>query len=124
MPQFNADAPVLTIGDIMVTRTEVVAPHGRCPLRETTWSVQDSTHEESVIPVYAFVLMVIFIFFCLLGLLFLLIHERRYSGFVSVTVTGPGFHHGVQFPAGPHTAAWVTHQVNQARALAAGARYL
>jgi hypothetical protein len=113
------DQPVLTIGDIAVTRTEVIVPHGRFPLRGTAWTVQDSTHEESVIPTYAIVLMILFLLFCLLGLLFLLIHEKRYSGFVSVAVTGPGLYHSVQLPAGPNTAAWATHQVNHARAMAA-----
>lgn len=113
------DPPVLTIGDITVTRTEVIVPQGRYPLRGTTWTMQDSTHVESVIPTYAFVLMVIFIIFCLLGLLFLLIHEKRYSGFVSVSVTGPGLYYSVQLPASPNIVAWATYQVNQARALAA-----
>lgn len=114
------DPPVLTIGDIAITRTEVILPQGRFPLRGTTWTVQDSTHVESVIPAYAFVLMIIFIiFFCLLGLLFLLIQEKRYSGFVAVAVTGPGFYHSVQLPAGPNIATWANYQVNQARALAA-----
>ncbi|HZN20477.1 MAG TPA: hypothetical protein VFB84_20140 [Micromonosporaceae bacterium] len=81
--------------------------------------MQDSTHEDSVIPAYAVVLSIVLFVFCLLGLLFLLIHEKRYSGFVWVTATGPGFHHVVQFPAGPHTVAWVMHQVNQARMFAA-----
>jgi hypothetical protein len=111
--------PVLAIGDIAITRTEVIVPQGRFPLRGTTWTVQDSSHVESVIPTYAFVLMVCFVLFCLLGLLFLLIHEKRYSGFVSVAVTGPGLYYSLQFPAGPNIAAWATHQVNQARALAA-----
>lgn len=114
-----ADPVLLTIGDISITSSSVIVPSGQYPLRGTTWTVQDSTQVTEHIPAYAIVLVVLFVWFCLLGLLFLLIKERRYSGFVSVTVTGPGLFHATQF--GPGAAAWVTHQVNQARALTAAA---
>jgi hypothetical protein len=120
MPYDN-DPVIMTIGDIGVTRTQVIVPTGRYPLRGTTWTVQDSTQVSESIPAYAIVLVVLFVWFCLLGLLFLLIKEKRYSGFVSVTVTGPNLFHAVQFPPGPQPVAMVTHQVNQARALAAAA---
>jgi hypothetical protein len=115
------EPPLLTIGDITVTRTAVIVPQGRYPLRGTTWTVQDSTLVSESIPAYAIVLAIIFAVFCLLGLLFLLIKERRYSGFITVTVVGAQFYHTVQFPPGPQIAGWVTAQVNSARALAATA---
>jgi hypothetical protein len=112
--------PVLfAIGDISVTQTQVIVPHGTFPLRGTTWTVQDSTQVTEAIPAYAIVLAILFFVFCLLGLLFLLIKEKRYSGFVTVTVTGDRLFHSVQFPPGPTTAGWVSQQVGQARALAA-----
>jgi hypothetical protein len=120
-PFADADAVLLTIGDVAVTRTHVIVPQGRYPLQGTTWTVQDSTQVTESIPVYAIVLAIIFAFACLLGLLFLLIKEKRYQGFVTVSVTGQGFYHSVQFPPGPQTANFVAHQVNQARGLAAAA---
>ncbi len=118
---YEHEPVIMTIGDIAVTRTQVIVPTGRYPLRGTNWTVQDSTQVTESIPAYAVVLAILFFIFCLLGLLFLLIKEKRYSGFVSVTVTGPNLFHAAQFPPGPQTAAMVTHQVNQARALAAAA---
>lgn len=112
---------LLTIGDISLTRTEVILPHGRFPLRGSSWTVQDSSNVTQSIPVYAIVLTVIFFFFCFLGLLFLLIKETKYNGFISVTVVGEGFYHSVQLPPGPQMGGWVAHQVGQARAMAASA---
>jgi len=113
--------PLLTIGDISVTQTQVIVPQGTFPLRGTTWTLQDSTQVTEAIPAYAIVLAILFFVVCLLGLLFLLIKEKRYSGFVTVTVTGDRLFHSVQFPPGPATVGWLTHQVGQARALAAAA---
>ncbi len=109
---------LLSIGDITVTRNSVIVPHGRFPLRGTTWTVQDSTQVTESIPVWAIILTILFIWLCLLGLLFLLAKEKRYSGFVAVTVVGDGLYHSVQFPAGPTIAGWVTGRVNNARSLA------
>ncbi|MBX6751658.1 MAG: hypothetical protein IRY85_18700 [Micromonosporaceae bacterium] len=115
------EPPLVTIGDIVVTKNTVQVPHGRYPLRGTTWTVQDSTQVTEEIPAYAIVLAIVFALFCLLGLLFLLIKEKKYSGFVAVSVAGPGFYHSTHLPAGPTTAMWAHDQVNQARALAAAA---
>lgn len=116
-----ADPPLITIGDITVTRTSVTTPQGTFPLRGTTWTVQDSTQVTESIPTHAIVLAIVFAVFCLIGLLFLLMKEKKYTGFVSVTVVGPNFYHSVQFPPGPQVASWATAQVNSARALAASA---
>ncbi|MBO2449498.1 hypothetical protein J4573_20525 [Actinomadura barringtoniae] len=110
---------LLQIGDIGVTSSTVIVPHGQFRLRGTMWTVQDSTQVIEGIPPVAIVLTIIFVWFCLLGLLFLLMKSRRYAGFVSVSVTGEGLHHTVQFPAGPQSGAWASHMVSQARALAA-----
>lgn len=119
MPAGYPDPIVLTIGEIGVSRTHVFLPQGQFPLRGTIWTVQDSTQLNEAIPAYAIVLAIIFAVFCLLGLLFLLIKEKRYSGFIAVNVSGDGFYHSVQFPPGPATAAWVAYQVNLARGMAA-----
>lgn len=117
-----AEVPLVTIGDITVTRNWVIVPHGRYPLRGTTWTVQDSTQVTEGIPTWAIVCTVVFtILFCLFGLLFLLVKEKKYSGFVQVSVMGEGLYHSVQLPPGPMSGAFAANQVNQARALAAAA---
>ncbi|MBO2463212.1 hypothetical protein [Actinomadura violacea] len=112
---------LLQIGDMSLTSTHVILPYGNYPLHGSHWTVQDSGQVTEGIPVVAIVLTVIFVWFCLLGLLFLLMKERRYVGFVAISVTGPGFHHAAQFPAGPQTSAWAAHAVAQARSITAAA---
>jgi hypothetical protein len=121
MQDFGGEPVLLTIGDIMVTQSFVIVPQGRFPLRGTTWNVEDYSMVSEGIPTVAIVLTIIFVWFCLLGLLFLLMKEKRFSGFVSVTVTGEGFFHTAQFPAGPQTGMWAANVVNQARGLAISA---
>lgn len=117
VPMPGNEPILLAIGDIAVTQGSVILPHGRFPLRGAAWTVQDSSQSNESIPAWAIVLAIIFFFLCLLGLLFLLVKERRYSGFITVSVTGQGYHYATQFPPGPESAAWVAHQVNQARAI-------
>jgi hypothetical protein len=112
---------LLSIGDISVTQTHVIVPQGRYPLHGTTWTVQDSTQVTESIPPVAIILTIIFVWFCLIGLLFLLMKEKRYSGFVSITVTGMGLYHSVQFPSTQFTGAWAADIVGRARALTASA---
>lgn len=123
MSMYNPSGePILfQIGDIAVTQTYVYVPQGCYPLRGTVWTVQDSTQVHEGISTAGIILTIVFIWFCLLGLLFLLMKERRYTGFVSVSVTGEGLFHTVQFPAGPETGGWAAHMVGQARGLAAAA---
>jgi hypothetical protein len=122
VPSPDAEDPLVAIGDITVTQNWVRVPQGAFRLRGTTWSVQDSTQVAETIPAYAIVLAIVFsIIFCLLGLLFLLIKEQRYYGFIWITVTGDGLYHSVQIPPGPANAAWAASQVDRARALAAAA---
>ncbi len=111
---------VVTIGDVLVTSDSVLVPKGRFPLAGTTWTVRDSTRIVTTRPRYARVLASIF-GVLLVGLLFLLIKERRYDGFVLVTVVGEGLYHNVKFPPGPESTAHVASLVNTARALAAPA---
>ena len=72
----------LTVGQIAVTDTQVHTPIGAYPLRGTTWTVSNQTFVTSSIPGWAIVLAIVFFIFCLLGLLFLLVKERRISGAV------------------------------------------
>jgi hypothetical protein len=121
MPVPGNHPVLLSIGDISVTQTHVIVPQGRHPLHGTTWTVQDSTQVTEGIPPVAIILTIVFVWFCLIGLLFLLMKQKRYGGFVSITVTGMGLYHAVQFPAGPQTGAWAADMVGRARAITAAA---
>ena len=116
-----APQPVLvTVGDIGCTQTEVITPNGRHPMAGTTWIVTNQTRVTERIPPYAIVLAIIFALACLIGLLFLLIKERRTEGFMQVAVNGDGFYYATQVPvSGPLQIADVENRVNYIRGLAA-----
>ncbi|HEY8482346.1 MAG TPA: hypothetical protein VIL71_21180 [Spirillospora sp.] len=121
VPQSGTDPILLQIGDMALTSTHVILPYGQYPLHGATWTVQDTTQVSEGISTVGIVLALIFVWFCLLGLLFLLMKERKYYGFVTVTVTGPGYSHTAQFPPGPQSSAWAAQAVAQARAITASA---
>ncbi|MEW2398620.1 hypothetical protein [Streptomyces sp. NPDC046862] len=111
-------APLLAIGDITVMSDQIVTPAGPLPLRGAVWNATDMSHTEEKIPTVAIVLAIIFFIFCLLGLFFLLMKERRTTGFIQITVTSAGRHHSTMIPAlGPHTFPAVMGQINYARSL-------
>lgn len=122
IPPGPGETVVLTIGDIAVTPNSIIVPQGQFPLRGTTWTVQDSSQTTQSIPTWAIIMTIIGVWFCLIGLLFLLAKETKHTGFVSVSVSGPGLYHTVQMPPGPFSVASVTAQVNQARSMAAAAQ--
>ena len=86
------------LGDISVSDTRVQTPFGTYPLGGTTWLVTNQTYVTESIPAWAIVLAIIFFLFCLLGLLFLLIKERRLYGAIQVSVQGPGLSYGTYIP--------------------------
>ena len=116
-------APVLvTIGDIACTGTTVITPSGQAPIGNVVWSFTDMSRTTRTIPTWAIVCTVIFIFFCLLGLLFLLAKEERTEGGVQVVVQGQGFLHQVQLPVSSVTQVQdYAARVNYARSLTASA---
>ena len=65
-------------------------------------------------------LAVLFFLVCLLGLLFLLVKEKRTTGYVQVTVQGQGTFHATQIPASNRLQVGDVHQrVNYVRSLVA-----
>src|ERR671925_2061765 len=78
------------LGDVSVSDTRVQTPYGAFPLARTTWMVTNQTYVTESIPAWAIVLAIIFFVFCLLGLLFLLVKERRLYGAMQVSIQGPG----------------------------------
>ncbi|MFI0922960.1 hypothetical protein ACH4TP_03315 [Streptomyces sp. NPDC021012] len=122
-PQYAAAfgaVPVLTLGDISVVGDQILTPAGPMPLKGAVWNAMDMSRVEEVIPTVAIVLAVVFALFCLLGLLFLLMKEKRTTGYVQVTVSSGGRHHSTFVPATtPDTFFWVMGQLNYARTLSA-----
>ncbi|MFE7855110.1 hypothetical protein [Streptomyces sp. NPDC057403] len=111
-------APLVAIGDITVMGDQIITPAGTMPLRGAVWNATDMSHTEEKIPTVAIVLAIIFFIFCLLGLFFLLMKEKRTTGFIQVTVTSAGRHHSTMIPAqGAHTFPAVMGQINYARSL-------
>ncbi|WP_431034082.1 hypothetical protein ACQYWQ_10765 [Streptomyces sp. P6-2-1] len=118
-PYFGGPAPLIAIGDILVTQTEIATPAGTMPLKGSVWNVADLSRTEEKISQAGIILAIIFgVLFCGLGLLFLLMKERTTSGFIQVTVTSAGHHHSTMLPAlGPWSFPQVMQQVNYARSL-------
>lgn len=111
-----------TIGDISFSQNWVATPSGTFPIRGSVWTVTDnSQYQERIAPV-GIVLCILLIWFCLLGLLFLLMKERTVAGYSQVTVQGDGFFYTTLIPAGgPYPPMIVIQHVNYARSLAAAA---
>ncbi|MFF3212247.1 hypothetical protein ACFYYB_16465 [Streptomyces sp. NPDC002886] len=108
----------LSLGDITIAGDQIITPSGPMPLRGAIWNATDFSRTEEKIPAHAIVLAVIFFLFCLLGLFFLLMKERRTTGYIQITVNSGGRHHSTMIPAvDPGTYMWVMSQINQARAL-------
>ena len=114
------DPPLSSIGDITITRSQVITPAGTLPLRGSVWTVTDMSRTEQYMPTHAVVLAIVFFVFCLLGLLFLLMKETRTVGYVQVTVNGGGRYHSTMIPvSSPQQVHQVMEHVNWARSMAA-----
>ncbi|TQJ11111.1 hypothetical protein [Kribbella jejuensis] len=118
-PQNLPTGPVLvTIGDIAVEQQRIVTPAGVMPTHGANWSAMDMSRTEEKIPAWAIVLAIIFALACLLGLLFLLVKERKTTGFVQVTVQyGNRTHNTHVGVSSPDQVADVLARVNYARTL-------
>ncbi len=77
------------------------------------------SHVQERISPAGIILAILFVWLCLLGLLFLLIKERSISGYYQVTVQGHGYLHSTMIPARQQSMANVLQMVNYARSLAA-----
>lgn len=111
---------LVNVGDIACTQDEAITPNGRFPLRRTVWVVQNNTTTTESIPTWAIVMTILFVLACLLGLLFLLVKERKTSGFVTVSVQGEGVYHATQIPVSdPAQIADVESRVGYIRGLVA-----
>jgi hypothetical protein len=123
--EFGGSQPesyVTAIGDIGISPHWVSTPSGQFPLRGTIWTVTDLTQRHERIAPAGIILAILFVWACLLGLLFLLMKERSVSGYVQVAVQGNGFHHTTMIPATNEQIIWEINQsVNHVRSMAATA---
>lgn len=121
----GATGPFVQIGDISVDQQWVRTPSGSVPTGQVTWSVQDLTRHDVVIPPYAIILAVVLsAVTCLLGLLFLLVKEDRTSGWLQVTVQGPALEHTTWVPVSDQGMVMDVHaRVDYARSLTAAAQH-
>ena len=119
----TAEPVLVTIGDVGVSQTMVHTPSGSTPVGQTSFQFTDLSVTREGIPTWAIVCAIVFFVFCLLGLLFLLVKERRTEGFVQIVVQGPHLVHTVQLPVWSTEQVWDYNQrVNYARTLSAAAR--
>jgi len=103
-PQY---APVrVQLGQIACTDTHVITPAGTYPLKGTTWTVSNQTFVTEAIPAWAIICAILSFIFCLLGLLFLLVKERRVNGAVQVGVQGPGLSFSTYIPVSSEFAVF------------------
>jgi hypothetical protein len=126
-PAATGDRPagqtLVTIGDIVVTSEKVITPNGSCAAKDAHWMFTDMSRTLQRTPSWAIVMCVLFVLFCLLGLLFLLAKEEYTEGSVQVVVQGPRLVHTVQLPvASPHQVMDYGQRVNYARAVSAAAQ--
>ncbi|MFG2597028.1 hypothetical protein [Streptomyces sp. NPDC048462] len=118
MAPAGGGAPMLSIGDITVMGDSIVTPSGTMPLKGAAWTATDMSRTEEKIPTVGIVLAIVFALLCLVGLLFLLMKEKKTTGFIQVSVTSGGRHHSTMIPAThPETFAMVMSQINSARSL-------
>ncbi len=112
--------PLVTIGSINVTQNTIYTTSGTCPISHAVFTLTDLTTTTESIPTWAIVLMIVFILFCLLGLLFLLVKEKKTTGYIQITVQNQNFLHTEQIPVTSVAAIQdINARVNYARSLVA-----
>ncbi|MFT3899568.1 MAG: hypothetical protein QM728_04875 [Gordonia sp. (in: high G+C Gram-positive bacteria)] len=118
---YDLGQPVVTIGDITCTSTEVITPSGTFPIAGSQWSVTDMSMTYEKISTLGIVLAVVLLWACLLSLLFLLMKDRVTTGCIQVIVRGAnGEQHVTTIPAtSPATMMDVSSRVNYVRTLGA-----
>ncbi|MFT4396796.1 hypothetical protein ACLTEW_17865 [Gordonia lacunae] len=116
------EPPLVVIGDITCTQHYVITPSGTFPLAGSQWEVTDmSVSSEQMSQTGLVLALVGFFLVCFLSLLFLLMKERRTTGYIQVRVRGAGgVMHVTNIPAtSPWAMSDVSGRVYYARQLAA-----
>ncbi|MFJ9370944.1 hypothetical protein ACIRRA_41940 [Nocardia sp. NPDC101769] len=117
-PMPFAPAPLVSIGDITVLQGVIITPSGQMPLKGAGWTAVDNSRTETKMPAYAIVLAILLFPVCFAGLLFLLIKETKFSGYIEVSVANAGRYHQTLIPVlRPETFAEVMSRVSYARSV-------
>lgn len=116
---YGSQGYVFQVGDIGITNDSIVTYNGTAPLAGSSWMALDHSRTEDKIPTWAIVLAVLFFILCFLGLLFLLVKEKRISGYVEVRVQSGNFWHVTQIPVSAEGHVdYLLGQVSQIQAFA------
>ncbi len=116
-----AGAPYLAVfGPIRVTPTTVMTPTGTFPLRGSTWLAEARGYVDRVTPVWAILVALLgFMVIPFVSLLFLLVKEDRWRGYVQVGVAYGDLRYAVRLPAeSPVVAESIRRQVGYVRSVA------
>lgn len=119
-PYSMPEQPLVTIGDISCTQSQIITPSGTFPTAGAQWAVTDMSVTREQISQTGLVLALVgFFLVCALSLLFLLMKDRVTTGYIQVTVRGTnGITHVCNIPAhSPATMMDVSGRVNYARTL-------
>lgn len=117
-PPVGVEPYVASVADIGVTQHWVVTPRGTAPLAGSEWWLTDRGAWTQQIPVWAIVLAIVLF---PLGLLFLLVKETKWSGWLEVTVRSGALVYVAALPVPSFEAANAHATVDRIRALAAAA---
>lgn len=114
------EPPLVVIGDITCTQSQVITPSGTFPIAGSQWAVTDMSMTTERMSQTGLVLALVgFFLVCFLSLLFLLMKDRQTTGYVQVTVRGGGITHVCNIPAfNPGVMGDVSSRVAYARTLA------
>ncbi|MEZ5210090.1 hypothetical protein [Gordonia sp. (in: high G+C Gram-positive bacteria)] len=114
------EPPLVTIGDIVVTRSHVITPSGTFALKGARWNVVNYTQTTQTTSQTGLILAIVgAVLICALSLLFLLMKEDKTTGYVQVIVAGAnGVQHVCNIPAySPAVLPDISSRVSYAQSL-------
>lgn len=110
----TAPEPALArLGDMVLSEHWVTTPWGSAPLAGAQWTASDQAYPAQRIPVWAIVLAIVLF---PIGLLFLLVKETQWQGWIDITVRAPGLAHTTRVPYSPAESARVAQALSWAQA--------
>ncbi len=115
------ETPLVVIGDVVCTQYAVHTPRGTIALSDARVDIADLTRTSRDIAQWAVIAAILgFFVVCIFSLLFLLIQEERTTGYIQVTVRGPGLFHTTQIAVhSAHDAMDLHARVRYAQSLTA-----
>lgn len=121
-PMPYSEPPLVQVGDITVTQSQVITPSGSFPVAGSQWTVVDNSRTTETVSQTGIILAIVgFFLVCALSLFFLLMKDRVTTGYIQVMVRGAnGIQHFTMIPAtSPATLYDISSRVGYAQSLAA-----